>query len=560
MTLALVLTACAACTDNPRDGGTPPEEEIRQNTGVIATDPAASRGPAPEVPGATSGGTVTIFRETALARLDPQRIYSFMGLSVSQLYARRLTTYADDGNGKLTLVGDLAETPGTDVNRDCRTWEFRLKENVRFETGAPVTARDVAYGIARSFDLTLAGGPTYLQEWLADTPQYDKVYDFAADRTALPPGVEVPDDRTLRLTFPKPHCDLPFAAALPATAPVPAAADTGLDYDRKPIATGPYLIEGRTGDTELRLVRNPQWDATTDAVRHAYPDRFTLAFGADPVTQTNRILAAQGADAAAVSYDGIPPSLIPKVTGDSLLRSLTPRHSVLNINTRRVTDLAVRRALNAAINREELVKALGGAAVARPVTTLLPPSTIGWHDYNAYPALPSLGANVPELVLAYPDDAEGQIQGTALANSLRKAGFKILTKPVAADDFLHEIQRADNSWDLYPDYWAPDWPSGAAVLPALYDGRGIKASGGNNGTSYLDSRALDAEFDRILALPLDAQGNEWAALDEKIMREYAPAVPLYVEMTCTVRGPRLGGLFVDGVFGSPAFVNAFVRG
>ncbi|GAB7038846.1 MULTISPECIES: ABC transporter substrate-binding protein [Catenuloplanes] len=559
MTLALVLAACAACTDNPRDGGTPPDGDIRQNTGVIATDPAASRGPAPEVPGATPGGTVTIFRETTLARLDPQRISAFMGLSISQLYARRLTTYADDGNGTLTLVGDLAETPGTDVRGDCRTWEFRIKENVRFETGAPVTARDVAYGIARSFDLTLSGGPTYLQEWLADTPQFDTVYDFAADRTALPPGVEVPDDRTLRLSFPKPHCDLPFAAALPATAPVPAAADTGLDYDKKPIATGPYLIEGRTGDTELRLVRNPQWDPATDAVRHAYPDRFTLSFGADPVTQTNRILAAQGADAAAVSFDGVPPSLISKVTGDGLLRSPTPRHSVLNINTRRVTDLAVRRALNAAIDREDLVKAVGGASVARPVTTLLAPSTIGWRDYDAYPGPASPAAGMPELVLAHPDDAEGQILGTVLANSLRRAGFRILTKAVPADDFLADIKRPDNPWDLYPDHWAPDWPSGAAVLPALYDGRGIKATGGNNGTSYLDARPLDAEFDRILAMPLDAQGAEWAALDERIMREYAPAVPLYVELTCTVRGPRLGGLFVDGVIGSPAFVNAFVR-
>ncbi|MDR7274618.1 ABC transporter substrate-binding protein [Catenuloplanes atrovinosus] len=559
LALAVVLAAGTACTDNPRDDGTPEREEVRQRSGVIATDPAASRGPAPEVPGATAGGTVTVFRETPLARLDPQRIYTFLSLSVSQLYARRLTTYADDGKGALTLVGDIAETPGTDVDGDCRTWEFRIKENIRFETGATVTARDVAYGIARSFDLSLGGGPTYIQEWLAGTPAYDTVFDFAADRTALPPGVEVPDDRTLRLRFPKPHCDLPFAAALPATAPVPAAADTGLDYDRKPVATGPYRIEGRTGDTALRLVRNPQWDPATDATRHAYPDAFELAFGAEPVTQTNRILAAQGADAAAISFDGVPPALIARVTGDALLRSPTSRLTVLSINTRRVTDLAVRRALNAAIDRDDLVKAVGGAAVARPVTTLLPPSTIGWRDYDAYPSPLPIPSGVPELVLAHPDDAEGQIEGTALASGLREAGFRILTKPVPAGDFLAEIKRADNPWDLYPDTWAPDWPSGAAVLPALYDGRAIKPSGSNNGTSYLDARPLDAEFDRILALPADRQGPEWAALDERIMREYAPVVPLYVELTCTAQGPRLGGVFVDGVFGSPAFVNAYVR-
>ncbi|WP_232323664.1 ABC transporter substrate-binding protein [Catenuloplanes japonicus] len=563
MAFALVLAACAACTDNPRGGASPEEDPVRQPTGVIATDPAASRGPAPETAGAVPGGTVTVFRQTALARLDPQRIYSFMGLSISQLYARRLTTFADDGSGKLTLVGDLAETPGTDVNGDCRTWEFRIKENVRFETGAPVTARDIAYGIARSFDLTLAGGPTYLQEWLSGTPQYDKAFDFEKDKAALPPGVEVPDDRTLRLRFPKAQCDLPFAAALPATAPVPAAADTGLDYDRAPVATGPYKIEGRTGDTELRLVRNPQWDPATDATRHQYPDRFTLAFGADPVAQTNRIMAAQGPDASAVSFDGVPPSLLSRVTGDPaldprMLRSQTPRLTMLSINTRRVTDLSVRAALNRAVDRESLVKALGGAAVARPLTTLLPPSTIGWHAYDAYPKSAVDVAGAGELVLAHADDAEGQLAATSLATGLRAAGFTITTKAVPADNYLPEIQKADNPWDLYLDSWAPDWPSGAAVLPALYDGRSINAEGGNNGTSYLDARPLDAEFDRIQALPIDEQSPQWAALDEKIMREYAPVVPLYTELTCTIRGPSVGGLFVDSVFGSLAFVNAFV--
>ncbi|MFI5844232.1 ABC transporter substrate-binding protein [Catenuloplanes sp. NPDC051500] len=563
LTLALVLVACAACTDNPRGGVAPSEGAIRQQTGVIATDPAASRGPAPEVPGAATGGTVTVFRETTLARLDPQRVYSFLGLSISQLYARRLTTFADDGTGKLTLVGDLAETPGTDVNGDCRTWEFRLKENIRFETGAPVTARDIAYGIARSFDLTLAGGPTYLQEWLSGTPQYDKAFDFAPATTALPPGVETPDDRTLRLRFPRAQCDLPFAAALPATSPVPAAADTGLDYDRSPVATGPYKIEGRTGDSELRLVRNPQWDPATDAVRHQYPDRFVLSFGADPVAQTNRIMAGQGADAASVSFDGVPPSLLARVTGDPaleprMLRSQTPRLTMMSINTRRITDVSVRAALNRAVDRESLVKAIGGAAVARPLTTLLPPSTIGWRPYDAYPAAPVQVGEVPELVLAHADDAEGQIVATSLATGLRAAGFTVTTKAVPANEYLVEIQKADNPWDLYVDSWAPDWPSGAAVLPALFDGRGIKVDGGNNGTSYLDARPLDAEFDRITALPIDEQSAQWAALDEKIMREYAPVVPLYIELTCTIRGPSAGGLFVDSVFGSLAFVNAFV--
>ena len=52
--------------------------------------------------------------------------------------------------------------------------------------------RSIAYGIARSFDPDLTSGPTYLQDWLAGTPQYDTAWDFKANKTSLPPGLTTP--------------------------------------------------------------------------------------------------------------------------------------------------------------------------------------------------------------------------------------------------------------------------------------------------------------------------------------------------------------------------------
>ena len=49
----------------------------------------------------------------------------------------------------------------------------------------------------------------------------------------------MPDDKTLQMQFQEPHCDLPFAASLPETAPVPAAKDTGVDYDKHPVVVRP---------------------------------------------------------------------------------------------------------------------------------------------------------------------------------------------------------------------------------------------------------------------------------------------------------------------------------
>jgi peptide/nickel transport system substrate-binding protein len=359
-----MVVAVGACAKNTGQGTG--VDTNRTQTGVIATDPKDSLGPAPAVAGAEKGGTFTAIRETKVAHLDPQRTYSFVGLMNAPLCSRYLTTWKDDGKGKPTLVGDLAETPGTNVNNDCKVWEFRIKDGVKFEDGRPITSKEIAYGIARSFDRDLTGGPTYLQEWLADSPQYDTRWGFKANRNSLPPGLTTPDAKTLRFQFAKPRCDLPFAVSLPTTAPLPPDKDNGVNYDNQPFSSGPYKVTKNTAGVDLVLERNPNWDPATDPVRHQYPDRFVWTFGPDQAAGANRVIADNGPDRAVLAWNGVPSSLVAKVAGDPALKARsilgpTPGTNSLVINTQRVTDFSVRRALNYAIDRAGLIKTIGGS-------------------------------------------------------------------------------------------------------------------------------------------------------------------------------------------------------
>jgi len=566
--LIILSAGLVACNKTTEEGSN--VDTNRVTTGVIATDPKDSRGPAPEVPGATKGGTFTIIRQTKISHMDPQRVYSFAGLMNAPLYARTLTYWKDDGKGHLTLVGDLAETPGRNVNNDCKVWEYKLKSGLKFEDGRPITSKEVAYGIARSFDPDLTGGPTYVQEWLADDAQYDKKWDFKANKTSLPPGLSTPDATTLKFEFAKPHCDLPFALSLPASAPLPADKDTGVNLDNQPFSSGPYKITKHQVGVELVLERNTNWDAATDPVRHQYPDKIVWNFGPNAEAGANRVISDSGADQTALAWNGVPASLVSKVAGVSTytsrtLNAPTPSANRLTINTQRVKDLAVRQALNYAIDREGLIKSLGGATVAVSMTTLMPPSTLGFQNYDAYPAGPNgnieqakklLAGKTPELVLAVADDDTET--GTQLKNNLEKAGFKITVKTIPADAKLDETKKKDNPWDMWIDNWAADWPSGASILPVLYDGRSIKAEGNSN-TASLNDDALNKEFDRVLAMDPGAQAPEWAKLDKRIMTDFAPAVPLYVDVAYFLHGSKVGGLYVSSVFGYPAFTDVHVK-
>ncbi|MEV4757707.1 ABC transporter substrate-binding protein [Micromonospora sp. NPDC049559] len=568
---ALVLLATmGACTENKGTGGNNGEQRV--STGSIATEGKDSLGPAPEVPGATKGGTFRVIRETKISHLDPQRVYSFAGLMNAPLYSRYLTTFKDDGSGKVLLVGDLAETPGTDVDKNCKVWEFKIKDGVKFEDGSPITSKEIAYGIARSFDPDLTGGPTYIQEWLADSPQYDTKWDFKANKSSLPPGLTAPDAKTLRFEFAKPHCDLPFAVSLPYTAPLKPEKDTGVNLDNQPFSSGPYKITKNTAGVELVMERNQYWDPATDPVRHQYPDKIVWNYGPDAEAGANRVIADNGDDQTALAWNGVPSSLIPRVAGDPALQARgvqgqTPSLWRLDINTQRVTDLSVRQALNYAIDRDGFVKAYGGEASATPVTTLMPPSTIGFQQYDAYPAGKTgnaekakelLAGKTPELVLGVSDDSEGTRLATQLQANYQRAGIKITIKTIPADAKLDEVGKKNNPWDLYISQWAADWPSGAAILPVLFDGRSIKAESNSN-TSYVNNDAINTEFDRVLAMPANEQAPEWAKLDQRIMKELAPVVPLFVERGNYLHGSKVGGIFISSIVGYPSFVNVYVK-
>jgi peptide/nickel transport system substrate-binding protein len=568
LSLVAVMAACSKNTGEQGDSG----KSDRQQTSAIATDPKDSQGPAPEVPGAKPGGTITVLKQRNLAHLDSQRQYSVSSMSMGILYSRYLTTWKEDNTGKLTLVGDLATTPGTDVNKDCKTWEFKLKDGVKFEDGRPITAKDVAYGVARSFDLDLTGGPTYLQEWLANDPQYDKVWDFKKNKGSLPPGLTAPDDKTIRFDFKTAHCDLPFAASLPLTAPVPADKDTGVDYDNGPFSSGPYKISKFVKGTELVLERNTNWDAKTDPVRHAYPDKIHLKIGADATAQTNRAIASNGEDATMVTFEEIPQELSAKVQGDAAIKDRVLNESTaftfyMHINNQRVTDVNTRKALNHAIDRENLIRALGGPSLAEPATTLLSKQTIGWKAYEAYPAGKNgdvekakslLGGKTPEMVLAHSDEKISTDRAVQVKSNLEKAGFKVTLKAVPEDSYLDEIGKKDNPWDLYISAWAADWPSGASTIPVLFDGRSIKAQNNNN-YAYFNNEAVNAEIDRILKLPPGEAGAEWQKLDQKIMNEHAPVVPLYFDKRYQVVGSKVGGVFVSDVLAFTSLLNGHVK-
>ena len=77
--------------------------------------------------------------------LDPGECYELSGIEMcTNIYDRLLRYEAEDLN---KLVGGVAES--WTVSPDGKTFTFKIRPNLKFQSGAPVTAEDVEFSLQR---------------------------------------------------------------------------------------------------------------------------------------------------------------------------------------------------------------------------------------------------------------------------------------------------------------------------------------------------------------------------------------------------------------------------
>ena len=521
------------------------------------------KGPAADIPGSKKGGTITVLQDGDFEHLDPQQIYVSNALSYGQLIHRALVGYIESPKAgePLKVVGDLATNSGITTDGG-KSWTFTLRDGIKFEDGSPITSKDVAYGVARSFGPQGTQGPQYLQTAL--DPKFGKDGGYAGPEGGdlKVPGVETPDAKTIKFTFKEPHPELPFLAAFQTTTPVQQSKDTHEKYDNRPESTGPYKVAEHVADTRWVLERNPNWDPASDPIRHAFVDKVVIDLTADPKSQTERLTAANGADAAAVMVDNVPPPSIPpvKANAEVMKRVVSGPNQyvyVLNINTQRVTDVDVRRALNYLHDRDAYIKAAGGYDIGSPSTSLSGPQVPGWKKYDAYPSQPGdhgdvekakkllEGKTVPKLTLCTSNTAANQTIAAVFQQSFKRGGIDITIRLIDRAAYYTTIGKKSTDCDLMSSAWGPDWSDQDSTLGVLYDGTKIVAEGNQN-YSYFDQpdingklKALRNELDRVKA------ADKYGDLDEEIMTKYAPSIPLRYGRNFSIYGPSIKGTFVN---------------
>jgi peptide/nickel transport system substrate-binding protein len=565
--VALGLAGCGSPSSKSDTG--------KSDTGAIkaqqsATDPNA-KGPAPEAAGVHKGGTITIYAESTPSTFDPTDTYYTDSNEIEKLTFRTPTQYAVR-NGQPVLVPDLTDL-GT-VSADKLTWTFKMTGQYKYEDGTDVKVDDIAYAIKRSFAHDVfPNGPTYQLGYFKDGDKYKGPY---ADGDTYA-GVETQGTDTLIIHLAKPFSDLPFYMTFPMFTPIPKAKDTKQDYKNRPLSTGPYMFDQYTAGTALTLKKNPNWDPNTDPVRHQYADAWSFKWGSERVSAQQKVLNSSGDDANALEYDEIDASLIPQVTGDKanqVVKGESPCLYTLNIDTRKITDINVRKAIAKALPWDAISKAAGNNDyTAEPASTFLPPGVPGYNKYTPYPDLTGTGAGdadgakklltdagkVGFQLSWYYDNTKpiAQQVSNIRSDALTKAGFKVKAIGVATADLRAKISDYSAPVNLAqgPRGWCSDWPTGSSWLPVLFETHSI-ADGISWG--FLQDAALDKKIEDVAILPTDQATGKWAALDQEIMGQYV-ALPWYYTKMAVIQGTNVGGAVGDATMGMPFFPDMYLK-
>jgi ABC-type transport system substrate-binding protein/DNA-binding SARP family transcriptional activator/streptogramin lyase len=529
-----------------------------KNTWVtVLPSPASHRGGTLRIAGGPSA-------RTGLRSIDPavfDGIGQWLMLSVT---SDGLVSYRRVG-GLLgdTLVADLATSLPEPTDRG-RTYTFQVRSGIRYSNGQLVKPSDFRRAIERAFVVGNAVGNDYPQSFYTGIVGAPRCAEKPR-HCSLRRGVET-DDGAGTVTFHLRSADPEFlyklafamAAAVPAGTP-------DRDIGRKPLpATGPYMTRSFRPGRSWVMVRNPrfhEWSA--DAQPAGYPDRIVMSMN------SNQDRAVRAIERGTTDVLLFPPSN--RVT-ELATRYTSQLHSdpsaatfALAMNTRvpPFDRLAVRRALNYALDRNRIVGFSGGRLAAQATCQTLPPNLFGYRPYCPYTLDPGRDVSwaAPDLataeqlvrstgtrgmrvtVLVAPDPmAPSEKIGAYTVSVLRRLGYRASLKvldSISPGPLGNSRARPQIGWFT----WYQDFPAPSNFIEPLLSCRSFAPGdpGQLNFAEFCDP-TIDAHIRHAEALQTRDQtsaGEAWARIDHELV-DRAPWVPLYNPRALTALSARVG--------------------
>ena len=466
------------------------------------------------------GGTLRVALPSDAVTLDPAMFTDIYSSFVSSQIHEPLFTVDFDGH----IVPGLAEKLD---QPDPTTYLITLRRGVQFQNGDELTADDVKFSFDRVMD-PATGSP---RAW--------RLTDAIESRDQI----QIVDRYTISLKLKRPFA--PFLERLTEASSfvlnrdaVEAAAG---DYGRHPAGTGPFkLVEWRTGE-QLILERNPDYWGD-----RAKLDR--IVFRPIPDSGTRVAELESGGVDYAIS---VPAEEVARLRDEGKVQVLTA--DAINVfylayNTRKapLTNVALRQAINYAIDRQEIVaklyNGLGQVAISplSPLSWAFNPN-VERYDYDPAEARERLQAagGPPDqaLELAFNQIPETSRVAERIQAQLKdNLGLKVVLKPMEFGALLSYI-KSGNDHQMFLLSWSgtvdPD-----GVLSPMFHSKSFGAAG--NRAFYKNERVDELLTAAQGTLDQAERQRMYVEVQELILKD-APWLPIRQGVILAALRPNVQG-------------------
>ena len=510
-----------------------------------------------------SGGAITVAYQNDIATLDPAIGYDWQNWSIIKSLFSRLLDYEP---GTTNLVPDLA-TEMPKISADGKTFEFTVRDDVKFHNGRLLVAEDVKYSIERAVNpKTQSPGAGFF----ASIDGFDAA---SSGKSTDISGITVNSPTSITFKLSRPDATFLHVMAINFASVVPKedAEKFGPDFGKNPVGSGAFKFTSWALGQKLTLDKN------TDYYREGLPklDQINFEVGVDPTVALQRLKNNE----VDILGDSIPAAnyIAEKENSDNeglIIEGgqLQTGYVTLNVKIKPLNNVKVRQAVNHAIDKDRIVQILNGRADA--ANQPLPPSMPGYDTgYKGFAYdVEKAKALLAEAGLANGFSTELWTSNTdpnpriaqSIQEDLAKVGIKAAIKSLAQANVIEAggsgkapmVWSGGMAWIAdFPDpsnFWGPILGCGGAV------------PGGWNWSQYCN-KTLDAEAVKADAMTDPAKADErqklWGSVFTKAMDE-APWVPIFNEKRITMKSSRLGGdnsLYIDPVHIPVNYDHIFIK-
>ena len=522
--------------------------------GACGSSSTSTGGSSGSATGASStpkkGGTLVFAWDSEPTTLDPAIAWNLIEWQIfHDVFANFYTYTAKPGTPGTQLEPAMATAMPTITNGG-KTYTIRLKPGIKFQppVNREVTAQDFKYSFERMMRLPLAPG-TYFYTNVVGAPAYQ------AKKAAHISGYKVLDKYTVQIDLSTPDLAFVNALTLDFCDPIPqewVAKWGDTKVGRHPLGAGPFMFTGWTPGQQVTLARNPNYG---DAA-NVWLDGIKFDLSLNP--QIAYLRLQQGK--VDVLGNNVPPADVVRVMNDPQWKPYVFQEPVvgtiylfMNVQMKPLDNLKVRQAISWAINRDKLVKLLGGQA--QPLYQVYPPGMPGhqdgkqWYGYDPAKAKALLAeAGYPSgftTVLGSDNVDPYPKLFQSIQADLAAVGIKASLRIMANSTFQTYVSTPRTA-SIARYLWYMDFPDPSDWVAPLFSKSAAVAGGTNN--SYWWSPQLEQLLKE--ASPMTDPAARLAKYEEMqaLIMDQAPYVTLYAPIMTTMSSKRVAGFYLHEVF------------